>query len=161
MTTKIETISLALMLRPSRCIQRGRNRAPQCLRDAVELSVSSMGRHRNFCAARFRFAECREMRLLLGEDRQVARRKAEDGKPERDEHRGDHHFGPLRRVAAAHRIFHSGDGHVQTIGYEAQQGQHGSQVKPLRAFANLREPAASPSGAITERNISSRKKRCS
>ncbi len=61
------------------------------------------------------------MCLLLGEDRQVLCDEAEDGEPERNEHGRDHHFGPLRRVTRTYRVLHSGDGDIQTVGYEAQQ----------------------------------------
>src|SRR5271157_378358 len=135
MTTKIETISFALILRPSRWIQRGWNTkaSSSALEDPFDLSVSSMDRHRDFCESRF--AECRDMCLLLREDRQVLGHRAEDGKTEREEHRGDHHFRPLRGIARA-RAFDSGNGDVQTIGHEAEQRQHGRQIKALRAFAN-------------------------
>src|ERR1035441_4458515 len=90
MTTKIETISLALTLRPSRCSQKGRDEAGLSSvvlgENPFELSVSSMDGHRKFCEPSFRFAECRDMDLLFGEDRQVLRHKAKDGEPQRDEH---------------------------------------------------------------------------
>src|SRR5271165_1920140 len=119
MTTKMETISLALTLRPNRWIQRGwKTKASSSeFEDTLGLSVSSMDRHRNFCVSRF--AECRDMCLLFGEDRQVLCHRAENGKTERDEHRGDHHFRPLRRIARA-RAFDSGNGDVQTVGHEAE-----------------------------------------
>src|SRR5271157_169532 len=140
MTTKIETISLALILRPSRWIQSGWNTkaSSSALEDPFDLSVSSMHGHRDFCESRF--AACRDLCLLLGEDRQILCRQAEDGKTERNEHRGDHHFRPLRGIARA-RAFDSGNGDVQTIGHEAEYRQHGRKVKAFRAFAN---PAAVP-----------------
>src|SRR5208283_2835713 len=87
MTTKIETISLALTLRPSRWIHRGwKTKASSSAfeDDPVDLSVSSMDGHRQVCESRF--AECRDMCLLLGEDRQVLCHRAENGEPERNKH---------------------------------------------------------------------------
>src|SRR5271165_6987075 len=86
MTTKIETISLALTLRPSRWIQRGwktKASSSEFEDDPVDLSVSSMDRHRDFCVSRF--ADCRDMCLLLGEDGQVLRHKTKDRETKRDE----------------------------------------------------------------------------
>src|ERR1039458_5885540 len=105
MTTKIETISLALTLRPSRCSQNGRDEAGLSSvisgEGSLELSVSSMDGHRNFCEPGFGFVECRDVNFLFGEDRQVLRRQAEDGKTERDKHRGDDYLGPLGGVTTA------------------------------------------------------------
>src|ERR1035438_10337038 len=117
MTTKIETISLALTLRPSRCSQNGRDEAGLSSvvlsEGRLELSVSSMDGHRNFCEPGFGFVECRDMGLLFGEDRQVLRRQAEDGKTERDKHGGDYYLGPHGGVTAAdgktERDKHGGD----------------------------------------------------
>src|SRR5271166_4823408 len=116
MTTKMETISLVLTLRPTRRIQCTRNTrgSSSVFEGALDLSVSSMDRHRDFCVSRF--AEYRDMCLLLGEDGQVLRHKTKDRETKRDEHGGDHHFGPLRSVAGANRILHSGDGDIETIG---------------------------------------------
>src|SRR5271157_5913417 len=75
--------------------------------------------HRDFCESRF--AACRDLCLLLGEDRQILCRQAEDGKTERNEHRGDHHFRPLRGIARA-RAFDSGNGDVQTVGLALTSG---------------------------------------
>src|ERR1017187_9835252 len=109
MTTKIETISLALTLRPSRCSQKGRDEAGLSSvvlgENPFELSVSSMDGHRKFCEPSFRFAECRDMDLLFGEDRQVLRHKAKDGEPQRDEHGGNPPLRPLRGVALGFAIF--------------------------------------------------------
>ncbi len=101
------------------------------------------------------------MALFFGEDRQIARREAEDGEAERDEHGRDDDLGPLRCIAATHRVLDSGDGNVQTIGNESQQGEDGRQVKPLRAVADLWEQPAAPSGNTTDSAISSRKNPCS
>src|SRR5271167_5080031 len=138
MTTKIDTISFALTLRPIRWIQRGWNTkaSSSVLEGPFDLSVSCMDRHRDFCVSRF--AECRDVCLLFREDRQVLRHKTKDGKTEGDEHGGDHHFGPLRGIVPADRALHPGDGHVQTIGHETEQCQHRRQIQALRALANLR-----------------------
>src|ERR1035438_3184675 len=93
MTTKIDTISFALMLRPNSAIQAGRGRT------TPGWSVSSMDRHRNFSANALWFANGRHVRLLLGEDGQEPGDEAEDGEAERDEHGRDHDFRPLRGVA--------------------------------------------------------------
>src|SRR5208283_4171526 len=113
MTTKIETISLALTLRPIRWNQRGwdtktSSSTLSTFEEPFDLSVSSMHGPREFCDC-FRFGGCRDMRLLLGEDRQILCHHAEDGKTERDEHCGDHHFRPLRGIARA-RAFDSRNG---------------------------------------------------
>src|SRR5271157_45736 len=138
MTTKIETINFALTLRPIRWNQRGwdtraSSNGPE---EPLDLSVSSICGHREFFESRF--AECRDMRLLLGEDGQVSCHRAKNGKPERHEHRGDRHFRPLGGIAGAGRAFDSGDGDVQTISHKAEQREHGRQIQSLRAFANLR-----------------------
>src|SRR5271165_1062583 len=138
MTTKIETINFALTLRPIRWNQRGwdtraSSNGPE---EPLDLSVSSICGHREFFESRF--AECRDMRLLLGEDGQVSCHRAKNGKPERNEHRGDRHFRPLGGIAGAGRAFDSGDGDVQTIGYKTEQRQHRCQIQSLRALANLR-----------------------
>src|SRR5271165_710398 len=136
MTTKIETINLALTLRPKRWIQRGwKTKASSSeFEDPVDLSVSCMDRHRDFCVSRF--AECRDMCLLLREDGQVLCHRAKNGEPERDKHGRDGHLGPLGGVAGADGVFDSGDGDVQAIGDEAEKRQHGRQIETLRAFAN-------------------------
>ena len=101
-----------------------------------------------------------KMCFLLGEDRQVFRREAEDGKPSATNIAVITDFRPLRRVASADGVLHSGDGYVQTIGNEAKQAEDRRKIKPLRALADLRNQQQS-SGIRTDRNISSRKKRCS
>src|SRR5271167_358910 len=137
MTTKIEAISFAPILRPSRWIQRGWNTkaSSSAFEDPFDLSVSSMCGHREFCEC-FRFAECRDTRLLLGEDRQVLCHSAENGEPERNEHGSDHNFRPLRGIAGTYRVLDACDGDIQTIGHEAQQRQHGRQIEALRVLAN-------------------------
>src|SRR5271157_5142018 len=104
MTTKIETISFALILRPSRWIQSGWNTkaSSSVFEDSFDLSVSSMHGLRDFCESRF--AACRDLCLLLGEDRQILCRQAEDGKTERNEHRGDHHFPSTSGYSARSRF---------------------------------------------------------
>src|SRR5208337_1230808 len=137
MTTKIETINFALTLRPIRWNQRGwdTRASSNGSEEPFDLSVSSMYGHREFCDRRF--AECRDMRLLLGEDRQILCRQAEDGEPQRDKHCGDDHFRPLGGVTAADGVLNSGDGDVQTIGDETEQREHGRQIESLRAFPDF------------------------
>src|SRR5450631_3560928 len=115
MVTKIDAISLALMLRPIFASHAGFWPTPS------DWSVSSMNRHRNFRAHALWLANRRQVRLLLGEDGQIAGDKSKDGEAERDEHGRDHDFRPLRGVASAPGVFNAGDGDVETVGDKSQQ----------------------------------------
>src|SRR5215469_7950362 len=151
-TTKIESISLALTLRPSRCNQRdGVEAGPSITAAPIVLSVTRMDRHRKLAPDQlwfgsgplYGFAQCWQVRLLLrlmlfGEDRQILRGEAKDGEAERDEHGSDHGLGPLRGVTAADGALHSGDGDVQTIGDEAEQAEHRGQIQALCTLADFR-----------------------
>src|SRR5271169_139448 len=101
MVTKIDAISLALILRPIFASHAGFWPTPS------GWSVSSMDRHRNFRAYALRFANRRQVRLLLGEDGQITGDKSKDGEAERNEHRRDYDFCPLRGVASAHGVFNT------------------------------------------------------
>src|ERR1035438_1471869 len=92
MTTKIDAISLALILRPIFASHAGLWTPPS------GWSVSSMDRHRNFSANALWFANRRHVRLFFREDRQILGGKAEDGEAQRDKHGRDYDFRPLRGV---------------------------------------------------------------
>src|SRR5664279_1058619 len=124
---KIDTISLALMLRPI---------SPSHKDSALMRSgwsVSSMDRHRNFSANALWFANRRHVRLLLGEDGQEPGGNSKDGKAKRDEHGRDHDFRPLRRIACADCGLYAGDGDVEAVGDEPQQREHSDQVESMGA----------------------------
>src|SRR5277367_1107333 len=108
MTTKIDTISLALMLRPNPTSHAGFWRTPS------GWSVSGMNRHRNFRANAMRFTNRRQVHLLRRENGQITGDESEDGEAERDEHGRNHDFGPLWGVACADRVFYAGDGDIET-----------------------------------------------
>src|SRR5271166_935954 len=133
MTTKMDAISLALMLRPSSVSHAGWWRTPS------GWSVSGMDRHRNFRANSGYSRYCPQVRLLLGKDRQVVGDKSKDGEAECDEHGRDDDFCPLRGVACSDCVFYAGDGDIQTVGDKSQQRENGNQVESLGAVTYLGE----------------------
>ena len=73
-TKKMQIISFALILRPNRCSNPGREgRVPTVATAGVPTvwSVTRMSRHRDFTHNRFGSVDRRNFRLLFGEDRQI------------------------------------------------------------------------------------------
>src|SRR5271169_1343677 len=107
---KIDTISFALMLRPSLPSHAGLELA------LSDWSISGMDRHRKLSAHALQLWDHRRVVLFFREYRQVACRQPEDGKAESNEHGGNHNLGPPGRVACTHRVLDTGDGDVEAIG---------------------------------------------
>src|SRR3974390_235877 len=94
--SRIDSISLALMLRPRPSSHMASSLKPS------DWSISCMHRHRDFGAHTFEFRQRMSVLFLLGEDREIACRRSENGEAEGNEHGGDDDLGPLGRVTSAH-----------------------------------------------------------